>query len=409
MAKTEKLIAFIDFLREMEQQRTPFTVQQASKATSYVPNTVNKYINEKLNGRFVVKNDSHQWVCEGISKISNDEFIRIMSQSLKAKTLTPNERFYHKLVERSLDAFTLSLEIYNRPSLNNRVEAFAIMIINAWELLLKAETLKAQGYDAVFGPNGKSISISEALSGRLQENDPVRKNLETLVNLRDQATHLLIPELQPQLSRLFQANVLNFQTRYRNEIGNSPLAGQSVGMLSLILDGPETEIGVIRENYGENTAKEVISFLSNFNKLNNKCDSDKFSISIDYKLALTRNPNKSDLTLNIGNNGEKAIIIRETKDLDITHPYTNNEAIKKINNRQASKITQYSFQAILSKHKIKKNNKSDKHNFTDKHRYSDKFIDWFVENLNQPNWLKSAIEHYKSQLKKNSKAKSEAK
>ncbi|MGQ6481559.1 DUF3644 domain-containing protein, partial [Serratia sp. IR-2025] len=35
----------------------------------------------------------------------------------------------------------LSLEVYNRPSLDNRVEAFCILSINAWELLLKAELI----------------------------------------------------------------------------------------------------------------------------------------------------------------------------------------------------------------------------------------------------------------------------
>lgn len=400
MAKTEKLIAFLNFLRDQEKLGTPFISKQASDATGYAPNTINKYITEKLNGRYLVKADRRQWVCEGIEELSDDEFIRIMSQSLKAKQQSPDEKLHSKLIERSKDAFMLSLEVYNRPSLNNRVEAFAILIINAWELLLKAEVLKAQGYDSVFRDDGKSISVSEAIKSRLQENDPVKINIDTIVKLRDQATHLLIPELQPQLSRLFQANVLNYQTRYRHEIGNSPLAGQNVGMLSLIIDGPEAEIGVIKEGYGDQTAKEVASFLSKFSELNDRYDSDQFSVCIDYKLALTRNPKKSDLTLNVGEQGEGAIIIRETKDLEVTHPYTTSEAIKQINSCQPVQVSPYVFQAVLSKHKVKNNNKSDLHNFTDKHRYSEKFIDWFISNMSQSNWIDSAIEHYKRLMRK---------
>ena len=177
-----------------------------------------------------------------------------MSQSTAAKVLTSDEKIYQKLIKRSLDAFTLALEVYNRPSLSNRVEAFAIMMVNSWELFLKAEVLYLLGHEKVFYSNGKSISISNALPLRLQNNDPVKKNIETLIQLRDHATHLLIPELQPQLSRLFQANVLNYQERYKNQMGNSPLSGQSVGMLSLVIDGPEPELGVIKESYGELTA-----------------------------------------------------------------------------------------------------------------------------------------------------------
>lgn len=38
---------------------------------------------------------------------------------------SPEERFTRNLVERALDAFVLTLEVYNRLSLHNRVEAFA--------------------------------------------------------------------------------------------------------------------------------------------------------------------------------------------------------------------------------------------------------------------------------------------
>ncbi|TYR84308.1 DUF3644 domain-containing protein, partial [Citrobacter freundii] len=114
-----------------------------------------------------------------------------------------------------------------------------MLSVNAWELLLKAELLKYLGMDAVFKKNGYSVSITDAINKRLQQNDPVKKNLDTLIELRDGAIHLLLPELQPELSRLFQANVLNYQQRYLKETGMSPLAGQSVGMLSLVVDGPK--------------------------------------------------------------------------------------------------------------------------------------------------------------------------
>jgi hypothetical protein len=305
---------------------------------------------------------------------------------------------YQKLVKRSLDAFTLALEMYNRPSLSNRVEAFTIMMVNAWELFLKAEILDALGSDKVFYKNGKSISISDALPLRLQNNDPVKLNIETLIQLRDQATHLLIPELQPQLSRLFQANVLNYQERYRNQMGNSPLAGQSVGMLSLVLDGPEPEIGVIKEAYGEITASEVTSFLKQFESTSKEISSDKYSISIDYKLALTKNPSNADLTLSVGENGQKAVIITQAKKLNTTHPYTTNEAINEINVKLGSKtINRHSRQAICYKHKVKKNDDSEHHNYTDIHRYSESFVSWVVKNITeQKGWLQSALLSYKN-------------
>lgn len=325
-----------------------------------------------------------------------------MSQSAKAKKKNPEEQFYEKLIGRSLDAFTLALEVYNRPSMKNRVEAFTIMMVNAWELLLKAEVLKVDGYQKIFYEDDRSISVTDAIKRRLQEKDPVRINLETLVDLRDQAVHLLIPELQSQLSRLFQATVLNYQTRYKNEMGNAPLSGQSVGMLSLVLDGPKPEIALIQKQYGKHTANSVSRFINQFDKTAKEVDSTEFTIPIDYRLALVKREDESDLSLSVGDEGEGAIIVTKTKDPELTHPYHQKEAIDEINNRQKKTfIKSGAFQAVLSKQKIKKQKKSDfRYEIDGRPRYSEKFVVWFVDNLNQPNWLESAKEFRRQQLRK---------
>lgn len=402
MARNNNQIALADVLREFEDNGTIFTAEMVAQHTTYSKNSINKYINEKLLDKYIFHAGSRsKYRIEGISVLSNDEFLAVMSQSSKVKQKTPEEQFHDKLVSRSLDAFTLALEVYNRPSMKNRVEAFAIMMVNAWELLLKAEILKAEGYGRIFYDGDKSISISDAVKRRLQEKDPVRINLETIIDLRDQAIHLLIPELQPQLSRLFQATVLNYQTRYRNEMGNAPLAGQSVGMLSLVVDGPALEVALIQKLYGTHAAQSIAKFIQRFDETSKKIDSTEFSIPIDYRLALVKREDESDLSLSVGDAGEGAIIITKTKDPDATHPYHTNEALDEINKRQATiSIKSGSFQAVLNKHKINNQTKSDMRWVIDgRPRYSEKFIRWFVDNLQQPKWLESAKEFRRSQLR----------
>ena len=402
MSRTDNQIALADVLREYEEGNTSFTVDMVAGRTAYSPASIKKYITEKLIDNVVFKTDiRNQYRCEGATTLSNDEFLQLMSQSAKAKLKTPEEQFHGKLVARSLDAFTLAIEVYNRPSMKNRVEAFAIMTVNAWELLLKAEILKVDGYAAIFYDGSKSIAITDAVKKRLQEKDPVKVNLETLIDLRDNAIHLLIPELQPQLSRLFQATVLNYQTRYRNEMGNSPLAGQSVGMLSLVVDGPAPEIAVIKRTYGQQAASSVLNFLKQFDKNAQDLDSTEFSIPIDYKLALVKREDESDLSLTVGEGGEGAVIITKTKDPDVTHPYHMKEALEQINDRQSGVfIKSGAFQAVLNKHKINNQQKSDLRYVIDgRPRYSEKFIQWFVENLKQPNWLESAKGFRRNQLR----------
>ena len=402
MARNNNQLALADVLREFEENGTTFTAEMVAQRTTYSKNSINKYINEKLLDKYIFHAGSRaKYRIEGISALSNDEFLSVMSQSAKAKQKKPEEQFHDKLVSRSLDAFTLALEVYNRPSMKNRVEAFAIMMVNAWELLLKAEILKAEGYEKIFYDGDKSISISDAVKRRLQEKDPVRINLETIIDLRDHAIHLLIPELQPQLSRLFQATVLNYQTRYRNEMGNAPLVGQSVGMLSLVVDGPAPEVALIQKLYGKHAAQSVSKFIQRFDETSKTVDSTEFSIPVDYRLALVKREDESDLSLSVGDAGEGAIIITKTKDPDATHPYHTNEALDEINKRQATtSIKSGAFQAVLNKHKINNQTKSDMRWVIDgRPRYSEKFIRWFVDNLKQPKWLESAKEFRRSQLR----------
>jgi hypothetical protein len=49
------------------------------------------------------------------------------------------------LSEKSIHAAVAAIEIYNKPDFHYREEAFALLITNAWELLLKAKWLLDHG------------------------------------------------------------------------------------------------------------------------------------------------------------------------------------------------------------------------------------------------------------------------
>jgi hypothetical protein len=43
-----------------------------------------------------------------------------------------------QISQKSVDAALAAIEIYNKPDFRHREETFAILMTNAWELLLKA-------------------------------------------------------------------------------------------------------------------------------------------------------------------------------------------------------------------------------------------------------------------------------
>lgn len=289
-----------------------------------------------------------------------------------------------------MNAFTIALELYNRPSLENRVEAFTIMMTNAWEPLLKSQILKAKGFDSLIAIDGKSIPINEAINFKYPNDSADKDNLNQLISLRNDAIHLLLPEIQSQLSRLFQTTVLLYQEEFAHQEGYAPLTNQNVGMLSLVIDGPEPDIALVKEEYGKKTATQVNAFLDRFKKLEQKHNSNRFAIHIEYKLALTKKPGAEDLTFGTGPDGTYTVFVDRPKNLRITHPFYETTAIQEINVRQTEcVINNYSFRAVVKKNKIK--NKAEYFDLTDRPRYSAFFIEWFIKNLKQPNWLQKSL------------------
>ncbi|WP_168210438.1 DUF3644 domain-containing protein [Persicimonas caeni] len=295
----------------------------------------------------------------------------------------------------------MAIESYNRPSLHNRVEVFTILITNAWELLLKAEIIKASdNIDAIFYKDSdRSLAIRDALKQRIpKENDPVRKNLEKVCDLRDNAVHLLIPELQAHWSRLFQANVLNFITRYEDATGEN-LFNSGRGMLSLIVDREAAELATIKLKFGEASAETVELFLQRFLADEEELDTPNFAIPVDYRLVLTKANQQGDIVLSHGEGGRRAIKVVQSRNIDKTHPHLMMEAVELIGERLPEHhVTRPRVTAICEKHHIYNSPGSKYYDEIQKpftRRFSDTFVDWVVEKASEDTeWIERAWDWY---------------
>jgi hypothetical protein len=49
------------------------------------------------------------------------------------------------LAEKSIQAAVAAIEVYNKPNFSYREEAFSLLMVNAWELLLKAKWIMDHG------------------------------------------------------------------------------------------------------------------------------------------------------------------------------------------------------------------------------------------------------------------------
>ena len=93
MARNNNQIALAAVLREFEDNGTIFATEMVVQRTAYSKSSINKYINEKLLNKYVFHAGSRaKYRIEGISALSNDQFLAVMSQSatVRQKRLKSN-------------------------------------------------------------------------------------------------------------------------------------------------------------------------------------------------------------------------------------------------------------------------------------------------------------------------------
>lgn len=389
MTKPSSYPNFFNFLVKKEKAKEPFSAQEAANFLSIKKGTIQKYINEKIKSYVFTEKDSTGsiiYYARGISLLSLEDFNKIMTQGYKAKELTDIEILYTKLVEKSFDAFAIALEIYNRPTLKNKVEVFAILIINAWETLLKAKLIKdANNKEAIYRKgqivNGEkyTVSITEALDKIYNDPSIIKENLSAIIGMRDKATHFLIEQLRPILSQLFQASIINYIEEYEKNFGKIPLINNSPGMLTLVIPG-ENDISEVKKIYGDKTYNEVESFLKKLKLTEAELNSDNFMCKISYVVYLDKKKaERANVSLLKGDNGSGTTIINH-----IINPLDNyklkfTDVVRKIN-KSYDRFNSATMTAFIKRHSIK-GNKDYHYVFEKVERYSDKLVNFINQEI----------------------------
>lgn len=303
-------------------------------------------------------------------------------------------RLTKKLLEKSEDSFLLSLEVFNKPTMGYRTESFAILFTNSWELLLKAYIFESSGGKklSIFHrkksrQKRKSLSVDECLNKTFpNENDPIRKNIEYISEIRNEAVHLLIQQLDPYFTRVFQRGVLNYLEYLDRWFGVKFSERLKPGLLSLIMDEERLkDISVLKRRFNKEDRELVGLWIEKFKNLERL--GEKATIPIQYSIAIIRNPKKADLILSSGKRGAKeAIILEKYRDIDYTHPHRRKEAMREILKRlkKGIRFTTYDFETYCFTNGVKKTKQNEYH-WQQKYgspRYSQKLIDEIVSTIN---------------------------
>lgn len=111
-----------------------------------------------------------------------------------------------KLVDKSVEAFILGIEIYNKPTIRYRIEGFSFFICNAWELMLKAYMIKKFGYQSIYYKDnpGRTISLENCIKKFLRMiKIHYVKTLKKLLSLEIQVPILSLKNMKWSIYRYF--------------------------------------------------------------------------------------------------------------------------------------------------------------------------------------------------------------
>ncbi len=245
------------------------------------------------------------------------------------------ENLSKRLVDKSIEAFILGLEIYNKPTIRYRIEGFSFFICNAWELMLKAELLN-KGDSIYFQDKpDRTISLENAIKKIYpDENTRIRLNLIKIIDLRNISTHFITEDYEVKYAPLFQACVLNYISEMEKFHSRDVTEYIAQNFLTISANYEPLSNEKVKLKYPPEIAEKFIRKANEIDVLSEEYNSDKFSINIRQNLYITKKKDESDFVVSIRNGSEnKVSIVKELKDPSDTHKYSFSNVITAVQER----------------------------------------------------------------------------
>lgn len=247
------------------------------------------------------------------------------------------ESLTEQLLEKSKEAFIMAIELYNKPTIRYRVEGFSMFICNAWELMLKAHMIKKLGENSIYYPDNKNRTLTlENCIKKVFTNDkdPLRQNLEKIIELRNTSTHFITQEYEMVYVPLFQSCVLNFNEKMYtfHEMDMSEIIPQN--FLTLVVSMTALNEEEIIAKYPEEISHRLLSTSSTINDLIVNSNNSAFAIKIEHHHYITKNKDKATSFVKIESDADIPVkIIKDVRNPNETHNFTTKRCIEAINNR----------------------------------------------------------------------------
>lgn len=275
---------------------------------------------------------------------------------------------YRSLLDKSINSMLSAIEIYNKPNFSYREETFAILAVNAWELLLKAHLLKKCSYkmsqlyvmEYVKKKNGENstrktpklnrsdnpitIGIFEVIKKleiiNLKLSPNLIDSIESLIELRDNAIHFHNEkEISKELQELGFACIKNYMNIIKKWNIDIDLSIYNFYLMPLAyVDSKVEATSVLTDE-----VRKYLSFVQQ--KVHNTKEDEDFKIAISIDISF--NKSNSFDGINMQHDPDGISINLSEEDVRIKYPYTDKDLKDKARTRYINFIQNQKFNNIM--------------------------------------------------------------
>ena len=237
------------------------------------------------------------------------------------------------LVKNSIAAYFAAIEVHNKPNISYRYETVTLLIMNAWELLLKAYVRKYIKGKSIFEKENHTISFSRALgyvNEDINSSKPksflfIQENLNMIEIYRNKSAHFYNEALEPQIFMLVARAVLNYVEFIKKYFKKDIISDEGLFIMPLGFKLPfKPEKFLSKKAVDSATSKESREFINSLIKviesLQKQGIEESIVLGFDIYLESVKRPSNSDLLVAITGKNEadatyaKTTIIRLSDD-----------------------------------------------------------------------------------------------
>lgn len=266
------------------------------------------------------------------------------------------------LIEKSIACAVSSIEIYNKPDFKYREETFTILMVNAWELILKAKKIKENNgnikvlYIKEFIKNAenkntkkwkyKKSNISDAfqtisISSLLKEyenNNVLDKrcleNIRLLEDIRNNSVHLLNKDQRLDLTvyELGTATLKNYVT-FIKKYFNKDLSKYNFYLMPLsfyVLENVVENINISQNDYVQNLRNKILELQKKYKSNPN----DEYNILLSTSIAFVKSKDKYTAINVVKDKKEDTLDVRiSDEEINEKYPLTYLKLVEKLRAR----------------------------------------------------------------------------